>query len=95
VITERPDVAGIGILLDPSRGTRSFQYLYAHGTTPQGLLSYYNITSQGGYEFYPSYVRRGIFFKRARRPGYDFVSAWKDHLTSPFRRDVIVAIQGW
>lgn len=84
------DGAGMDIMLDPLKATRAFQYLYFGGIPPKGLRSYSSLSPEGhgGFEFYPSYVRRGIFFKQNKAPR-DFIAGWIKSLSGLFRQDLI------
>jgi len=78
------------IFLNPGKASRSFRYTYrgASGPVqPQGLLSYWTITGQGGFRFYPSYVRRGILFK-IKVPKRDFVAGWRNEIAPIYIADM-------
>lgn len=83
------------IFLNPNRASRDFAYQYrgpAGPVQPQGLLSFWNLTGQGGFLFYPSYVRRGVFFKR-KMPPRDFVATWRATMAPTYVKDVAKAIR--
>ena len=90
-----PDANITYIFLNPEKASRKFAYKYrgpSGPVDPQGLLSYYALTGQGGYRFYPSYVRRGIIFKRAM-PKRDFVAGWRDDLIPIYITDMSIAMR--
>jgi len=66
--------------------------MYVGQVDPQGLLSYYTIVGKGGPTYYPSYVRRGVFFRK-KLPARDFRSAWLDIMGPIYKRDVARAIR--
>jgi len=78
VDTDRPDDT-IRIFLNPSNATAPTKF--------PGLRSYYDLTGKGGFTFYPSYVRRGIFFKK-QLPERDFVAGWLDKFSQRFPDDI-------
>ena len=82
----------INVFLDPKKAANTFGYNYFGAITPKGIFSYYYLTSQGGRAYYPSYVRRGIFFKK-RGDDRDFKSVWAVDIGNKFRRDVAGSVR--
>ncbi len=89
------DAVATYIFLNPDKASRSFGYKYKGPdgpVDPQGLLSYWTITGQGGYRFYPSYVRHGEGFMK-KIGARDFVAGWKDDLAPIYTNDVAIALR--
>ena len=89
------DAVATYIFLNPDKASRSFGYKYKGPdgpVDPQGLLSYWTITGQGGYRFYPSYVRHGEGFMK-RIGARDFVAGRKDDLAPVYTEDVATALR--
>lgn len=88
------------IFLNPEKATRGFAYQYRGPegpVRPRGLFSFYylrpqGLSGQGGFTFYPSYVRRGIFFKIVMEPR-DFVAGWREGLAPDYVHNVATAIR--
>lgn len=86
------DGIGMDVGLDPMKATNAFQYLYYGGVRPRGLLSYHELTGGGGFRFYPSYLRRGTFFRQRQAPR-DFMMGWSGYLKPIFRKHVTQALR--
>lgn len=86
----------INVFLDPKKAANTFGYKYfpyqGQDVNPKGIFSYYYLTNQGGRAYYPSYVRRGIFFKK-RGDDRDFKSVWAVDIGKKFRRDVARSVR--
>ena len=86
------DAVATFIFLNPDKASRRFSYKYRGGVEPQGITSYWNLIGKGGLPYYPSYVIRGVSFKRkiAKR---DFMAAWRETMAPMYRRDVAIALR--
>lgn len=72
------------IFLNPSMANNSFTYNEA---APTGLRSF----ADGNFDYYPSYIRRGVIFKRKTTPR-DFVAGWGVKMIPVYKRLVVGAI---
>ena len=89
------DAVATYIFLNPEKASRKFGYQYKGvdgPVDPQGLLSYWTITGQGGHRFYPSYVKRGEGFMKTTG-ARDFVAGWRADLTPIYIKDVSIALR--
>ena len=81
-----PDDATLIVGLDPKRANRPFGYTYGNRVTPSGILSYSRLNqSRGNWDYYPSYVRRGVVF-RGRMPARDFMAAIRMDVVPAFKK---------
>lgn len=93
VAIRQPDGEEVKVMLDPHMATRSFSYTYGGGVIPKGLKAYWAMRWGRGPQYYPSYVRRGIFFKKHDLAPRDYRAAWWSHFVPRFTRDVGKAIR--
>lgn len=79
-----PEDDTLRIFLNPALATANNRF--------PGLQSYTSINQWHPkfLEYYPAFVRRGIFFKK-RTEGRDFLAEWHDQIGEQFEKDV----RGW
>lgn len=83
------DSVATHIFLNPARATRAFPYGKGR-TLPLGLRSF----AEGRFLYYPSYVRRGTFFRKKMEPR-DFILAWANHFGPEYRKHMAAAIRNF
>ena len=81
VDTDLPEKDTLRIFLNPALATA--------GTRFPGLQSYASMNQWHPVflEYYPAFVRRGIFFKK-EMTGRDFLAVWNDKIGEQFKKDI-------
>lgn len=94
IMSSDPDSVTANVLLNPDKANEPFDYTYGGGIEPSGLRSYYDLTSRGGKKWYPSYVMRGIFFRKTGAPR-DYRLKWRETIYPMFKSIVGKAVRAF
>ncbi len=83
IMTSDPDSVAANVMLNPDKANEPFDYTYGN-VDPSGLRSFYDLISRAGKKWYPSYVRRGIFFRKTGAPR-DYRLKWQETIYPMFK----------